>query len=186
MNEMDYKNHYEEISLSLKSFHASPLFKYDYDPFLYLESLVEMNKDIKDELYLNSLKILNDNYDLLSKRPLCPCHNDYQPSNLILNNNKVYILDLEFSGNNDYLFDIATFGNIDFNDSLNLLKIYNPNYSSEDVKVLTLWRIYVNTLWFLVASKKDKMGYSKKLKLDFKEIGYMFLNRNVDLLKSLN
>ena len=138
-----------------------------------------------DDLFVKSYKILKDHQEFLESRPMYPCHNDLQPSNLVYNNGEVFILDFEFAKNNDYLFDLATFGNLDFKDSLEIIKIYKPDYSVEELKALKLWRIAVNCIWYLIAMKKKELGYDKPLKMDFREVALFFLNHNEDIIKSL-
>ncbi len=187
LNQMDYKAYYANVSESFKKLHNSnKLFKYNYNPFKYIKYIEKLDDIEFNDLYYKSMDILNKNKKELEKRKLYPCHNDLQPTNLVLTeNNEIHILDFEFAKNNDYLFDIASFGNIDFNDSLNLIKIYNPNYTENDIKILKLWRIYINCLWYLVALKKELMGYSSILKLDFNEIAMYFLSKNKAIIETL-
>ena len=178
LNEIDYIKYLKEISISLKSLHSSPLFKYDYNPFNYLSYLENKVKLTLDDFYRDVKNILLSQKDFLESRKLYPSHNDFQPSNLVLNNeNKVIVLDLEFAANNDYTYDIATFGNLDFNSSLLLLKEYNPSYTIDDLKSLYLWRMFIDLQWYLVALWKSELGFDKLLKLDFKEIGHYFLDQ---------
>ena len=188
MNHLDYKKHYKEISDTFHKLHDSnKLFKYNYNPFEYIYSMKNLLSTELDPLFYESLSLLEKNKELLENRKLYPCHNDLQPSNLIYDkkNKHITILDFEFAKNNDYLFDIASFGNLDFNDSINLIKIYNPNYTDEDMLVLKLWRIFINAQWYLIALKKKELGYDKELKMDFKEVGLFFLNHNRDIIDSI-
>ena len=183
LNEIDYLSHIKEISSSLKSLHSSSLFGYDYKPFEYLDYLEKRVNIPLGDLFYEIEALIYSQKDFLSNRKLYPCHNDYQPSNLILNNdNKVIILDLEFAANNDFTYDIATFGNLDFNSSLALLKEYKPDYTKEDLKSLYLWRMFIDLQWYLIALWKYELGYNEKLKLDFQKIGFYFLNQAKPLM----
>ena len=126
LNLLEYKNHIKEAAESLKSFHLMNKFDYDYKPFDYLSKMEnEVEKNDLNELYNESKNVLLTKYSQLIKRPLCPCHNDAQPSNLVLgSDSKVHIIDLEFAANNDYLYDIATFGNLEFKYSFLLFNEY--------------------------------------------------------------
>lgn len=187
MNNMSYSRYYKEIAETFHKLHDSnKLFEYDYKPLEYLESMKNLLKLELNPLFYESMDLLNKNRTLLESRKLYPCHNDLQPSNLVMDsNNKITILDFEFAKNNDYLFDIATFGNLDFEDSINLIKYYDPNYTDEDIFVLKLWRICVNCIWYTIALKKKELGYDKKLKMDFNEVGLFFLNHNRDIIDSI-
>lgn len=189
LNSLDYKNYIKEVSNSLKSFHQMNKFDYDYKPFDYLTKMEnEVQKDDLNELYNESKNVLLTKRSQLINRELYPCHNDAQPSNLVLSDdNKVYIIDLEFAANNDYLYDIATFGNLEFKYSILLLNEYKKNHSKDELLYLILWRIFINMQWYLVAKEKYHLGYNEILNLDFNDIGYFFLNKNrelIDLIKN--
>lgn len=184
INYMDYLN---QISDSIKKIHNSKnLFSYDYKPFKFLDFMISGVKEEKDALYTRSIELLNKYREEMENRPLCPCSNDIQPSNLILGTDgKVYVLDFEFAGNNDYLFDLATFGNLNFTDAVELLKVYKPEYTREDLKLLYLWRIFISIQWYLVALKKFELGYNEKLGIDFQKTGLFFLNSVSPLLDAV-
>lgn len=186
LNEVDYIKYVKEIAVSLKSLHTSPLFNHNYNPFDYLDYLEKrINMELCD-YYYKAKELLNSYKEFLTSRKLYPCHNDYQPSNLVLNkNNNVIILDLEFAANNDFTYDIATFGNLDFSSSLVLLKEYNPLYTYEDLKSLYLWRIFIDLQWYLVALWKKELGFDDKLNLNFKDIAYYFLDQSKPLYDSV-
>ena len=186
MNKIKYQDYYKEISNSFHKLHDSgKLFKEDYKPFEFIEMNMKLLNIEFDELFVKSYEVLKMNQEFLESRPVVPCHNDLQPSNLVLNDDKVYILDFEFAKNNDYLFDLASFGNLDFNDSLNIIKIYKPDYTELELKALKLWRIAINCIWYLIAMKKKELGYDKPLKMDFREVALFFLNHNTDIINSL-
>ncbi len=186
LNELDYIKYIKEISTSLKALHNSPLFNHNYNPFDYLDYLEKrINMELSD-YYYEAKNLLNTYKEFLTNRKLYPCHNDYQPSNLVLDeNSNVIILDLEFAANNDFTYDIATFGNLDFNSSLVLLKEYNPSYTYDDLKSLYLWRIFIDLQWYLVALWKKELGFDSKLNLNFKDIAYYFLDQSKPLYDSV-
>ena len=186
LSEVDYIKYVKEIAVSLKSLHTSPLFNHNYNPFDYLDYLEKrINMELSD-YYYEAKELLNSYKEFLTSRKLYSCHNDYQPSNLVLDkNDDVIILDLEFAANNDFTYDIATFGNLDFNSSLVLLKEYNPSYTYEDLKSLYLWRIFIDLQWYLVALWKKELGFDDKLNLNFKDIAYYFLGQSKPLYDSV-
>lgn len=186
LNELDYIKYIKKIASSLKSLHQSSLFNHNYNPFDYLEYLEKrVNLELSDYFY-EAKELLNSYRVFLTNRKLYPCHNDYQPSNLILDkNNDVIIVDLEFAANNDFTYDIATFGNLDFNSSLLLLKEYSPSYTYEDLKSLYLWRIFIDLQWYLIALWKKELGFDEKLKLSFNDIAIYFLNQSKPLYESV-
>lgn len=105
------------------------------------------------------------------------CHGDGQKSNFIVTKDKLYIVDFEFSGNEDPIFDIAVFGNNNFDDALNLLPIYlNRKANKEEIDKLHFYRMQQALQWYSVASFKEESGMSTKLKIDFKAVALHYLN----------
>ena len=189
LNLLEYKNYIKEVADSFKSLHKINKFDYDYLPFDYLSKMEnEVEKDDLNDLYNESKSLLLTKYSQLVNRPLYPCHNDAQPSNLVLGKDgKVYIIDLEFAANHDYLYDIATFGNLEFKYSILLLNEYKKDHTKDELLFLILWRIFINMQWYLVAKQKYHLGYNEILNLDFNGISYFFLNKNrelIDLIKN--
>jgi len=187
MNTIEYGKYRNEIAKSFHKLHdETELLKENYEPFKFLDGLKNSLSQKFDDLFLESYNVLQKNKIFLENRPLCLCHNDLQPSNLVLNeNNEVFILDFEFAKNNDYLFDLATYGNLDFNESIELLKVYKKDYSNEEMKALKLWRIFVNCQWYLVALKKYELGFDEILNLDFRGISMFFLSKNREIIDAL-
>ncbi|NLB85094.1 MAG: phosphotransferase [Acholeplasmataceae bacterium] len=105
------------------------------------------------------------------------CHGDGQKSNFVVTKDKLYIVDFEFSGNEDPIFDIAVFGNNNFDDALNLLPIYlNRKANKEEIDKLHFYRMQQALQWYSVASFKEESGMSTKLKIDFKAVALHYLN----------
>lgn len=105
------------------------------------------------------------------------CHGDGQKSNFVVAKDKLYIVDFEFSGNEDPIFDIAVFGNNNFDDALNLLPIYlNRKANKEEIDKLHFYRMQQALQWYSVASFKEESGMSTKLKIDFKAVALHYLN----------
>lgn len=117
------------------------------------------------------------------------CHGDGQKSNFIVGKDQLYIVDFEFSGNEDPLFDLAVFGNNNFDDALNLLPIYlNRKATKEEINKLHFYRMQQALQWYSVASYKEEAGMSEKLKIDFKAVAIHYLNEaeeNYKILKEL-
>lgn len=187
MDKVNYKDYYLEIAKALKNLHnQSQLFSNNFNIFNRLDNLLSMAKGISlDPYFCVAFEKINAYRDIIEKRPLFPCHNDAQPSNLIMGDDKVSIIDFEFAGNNDYLFDIASFGNLDFNDSLCLLKEYKKDPTEEEIKLLTVYRILIDLQWYLVALIKEKQGKNKKLNLNFNDIAYYFLDASKEIINNI-
>ncbi len=179
---------YQKVSDTLKHLHKSGIvFDNDYDPLMRLQDYEnthvkdsEMYNDLKDEF----IKIYNDR---LKHKDLFPCHNDAQIANFILGNDgKYYLLDWEFAGNNDPIYDIASFGNKDFNQAIQLLYHYYPNHFLDDVLDLYAWRFFQCLQWYNVAQAKHDLGMSEKLNINFHDVALMYLDKASTLLSEYN
>lgn len=177
---------YDLVTNILKDLHNNVKFDNTNNPFdelLDLEKLAENNnKDyFKIKETLQNLKI-----NLLDKENYCACHCDCLPDNFVLDkDNNLYLLDWEFSENNDPIYDIACFGENDFNQALKLFDFYYPNPSINERQRLYYWRIYQNLKWFNLALYKHINGLSTVFKFDFKNISNYFIEASQEMLLEL-
>ena len=110
------------------------------------------------------------------------CHNDGQRSNIIKTpDDKYYLIDFEFMGNNDPIYDIATFGNGVVSEGRKLLDVYYDNNPSvEKIKRYYLWRIFISLQWYNVAITKHHRGEGEAHELNFMDIANHFLQNAKD------
>lgn len=131
---------------------------------------VEEYKDLKQKfivLFENNVKH-HINY---------PCHNDAQIANFIHSDeDKIFLLDWEFAGRNDFIYDIASFGNVDFNRAIALLHAYIEEPESDHFLRLYTWRMFQCLQWFNVASYKHETGMSEKLHVPFDKVSEKYIN----------
>lgn len=119
VRELDYHNP-KEVSQALammKTLHAANrLSKYDFDIWKKTEGFIKLLKECGkadfadfDELYKQMKKVhkqvLSDGF---SRKILCHC-DCYAPNFLLDNKNKMYLIDWEYSGNDDPANDLGTF-----------------------------------------------------------------------------
>ena len=161
----------------LEKLHSSKLMVEDYSPLKRLTYYESIN-DTLDPFYLELKEIWLEIYNgILSKVKLVPCHGDSQTSNFVFGNNKIYLMDWEFAGNNDPLYDVACFGNANFDDALALLKIYSDEPSQNQYQRLFGWRMFQCLQWHNVAAYKHKIGLSEELSLDFSFFAKAYLDK---------
>ncbi|MBO4667037.1 MAG: phosphotransferase, partial [Bacilli bacterium] len=148
---------YEKASELLKKVHNSNLKAVnDYNPFLRLENyekdLVELGFVIPKN-YINAKKDFLEFKEYLESQKKVLCHNDSQPSNFVLSNDgSLLIVDFEFTGNNDLIYDIACFANMELSDGEKLLEVYfDHNVKNDEYKRFYLWRSYQAFQWYNVA-----------------------------------
>lgn len=177
INEENYP--YQKIAELLKKIHYADIKECNaYKPFERLEeyenhiinlgfSHPSQYKKLHKYFYL--FKEYLENIDLVF------CHGDSQPSNFILNNEDLYIVDFEFVGLNDPIYDIACFSNIRMEDGLKLLEVYFNDVTKEQYLRFYLWRCYQAFQWYNVAMYKELTGLSLKLHIDFKKVSENYL-----------
>jgi len=115
---------------------------------------------------------------LLDQADKVICHNDSQISNIVLGQDKLYLLDWEFAGQNDPFYDVACVGNQDFTLAEKFLPIYlgREPERSEWVR-LYAWRAFQCLQWHNVALYKDLIGLSADLGVDFKMVAGAYLDK---------
>ena len=186
MSETDVVSYNAMSVAALKKIHGSDLKFKDYDAFgrldTYQNYCLEMNYVFPQE-YLDLRKKLEAIRASQTNVPKVPCHCDYQPTNLVISGEKLYVLDWEFAGMNDPFYDIACYGNAGFDKALALLETYvgrKPN--KDELQRLYFHRAFQCLQWYNVAIFKDRVGLSKDLNMDFNAVALFFLNMAKDLL----
>ncbi len=178
---------YDERSVeALKKLHDSGIEFADYDAFGRLDQYEQYCKDnglTHPEEYYVLRRKLDREYHRFADVPKVPCHCDYQPTNLVMSGERFYILDWEFAGMNDPIYDIACYGNAGFDKALSLLKAYvGGEPSSEEYKRLYFHRAFQCLQWYNVAMFKDSIGLSRDLNMDFVQVAKMFYGFAEELL----
>ena len=175
------KNNSINILSTLNDLHQYS-FNYDYKPFDRLNYYERLNNIIGVKLnqkYNDVKDVLLKYQEMLINRPKVFCHNDCQLSNFIGN----VLIDFEFCGNNDFLYDYACFGNNDLSISKELIMMDNNIVNkAEAIKIVELWYSLQALSWYNVALFKDKIGFSKQQNLDFVKIALMFYDKAKNLL----
>ena len=180
---------YNEMSVkALKKIHNSDLKFNDYNAFgrldTYQNYCIEMGFTHPQE-YLDLRNKLDELHKQYLSVAMVPCHCDYQPTNLVISGDKLYVLDWEFAGMNDPFYDIACYGNAGFDKALSLLEAYvGHKPTAEELKRLYFHRAFQCLQWYNVAIFKDRVGLSKDLNMDFNAVALFFFNMAKDLLDS--
>ena len=172
---------YQKVASLFKKLHSSKtLSKQDYNPFVRFEKEYEFEaKQYQEKLdpeYVKLRDFLFRNRSYLESQQKVLCHNDGQKSNIVRSKNDEYFLiDFEFVGNNDPIYDIATFGNGLVVEGRKLLDYYYSKPSVDEIKRYYLWRIYVSLQWYNVAIVKHYRGEGKAHGFDFLAVASFFL-----------
>lgn len=189
LNPLDYL---KDVAIVLHTVHESGLRSdYDYNPLkrlqLYEEHTYEYDYDHTPRYYelKDRFLALKDTY--MDPENLTLCHGDSQISNFVVTPEKeVRLMDWEFTGNNDPFYDIACFGNNDFNHALALLPVYlGREATREEQNKLYFFRSFQCLQWHNVALYKEFIGLSIELGVDFDFVANLYLDKAEKFLDSI-
>lgn len=165
------------VSDTLKKLHQSNLTFNSYNHLQRLDNYEQLVNNI-DQEYIeiknNWLQLFNN---FLINFVNYPTHGDSQISNWLVTNQQLYLLDWEFSAQNDFIYDICCFGNNDFDQALKLLTVYIDNPTKEHYIRLYGWKVYQSLQWYLVASYKANLKDYQSSGLDFNSIKNNYLDK---------
>lgn len=181
----------EEVAKVLRVLHESGLkARDDYRPYERLnlyEKLVTEFSYQHEEKYFELKEVFLSQREFLDQFPKVICHNDSQISNMVVEADQTYLLDWEFTGNNDPMYDVACVGNKDFELALKFLPIYlGREPKAQEFRRLYLWRAFQCLQWHNVALYKDLIGLSQDLQLDFKLIASAYLTKAEQFLTQVD
>ncbi len=183
LSSVNFHPYLNEISNTLKKLHQLP-----FNPSIYPNLIKKLN------LYESYTNLTIPQYLMLKDwwietyqknrmyQSLVFCHNDIQQANILIGEDQIYLLDFEYAGPNEFYYDIASFGNQNFDDALELLDVYLGRKANEDEQnIVRFYRIYQALMWHQVALKKEMIGLSQELNINFKSIASQFLELAMSL-----
>lgn len=111
------------------------------------------------------------------------CHNDTVPENFIKNNSRIYLIDWEYSGMNDPMWDVAAYllecGFSQDEEELFLNIYFDENINSANRTKILIYKIYQDFLWSIWANIKKVNG------VDYGDYGIKRYNRAKTNLKKI-
>lgn len=181
---------YQKVAQLLKKLHDSPIkAKEDYGPFDRFNNYEkEANAYVidQDEKYLLLRNYLFSYQQFLKKQEKVLSHNDAQRSNIVLgDDNKYYLIDFEFVGNNDPIYDIAAFANGEVKEGYQVLLETYQNPSEEEILRFYLWRIFLSLQWYNVALVKHYRGEGKTHHIDFLGVAKHFIDNAFEAYQNI-
>ncbi|SHH26643.1 phosphotransferase [Clostridium grantii] len=141
-NTFDVFNLIEKYETLLENYNGN-----NYDDYHLIKEYVMETKPLLDAMQITKV----------------PCHNDTVPENFIKSgDNKIYLIDWEYSGMNDPIWDLAAHSlECDFSEDHEelFLKIYFENKIDKDIKIrLLINKILQDFLWSLWTNIKEAKG----------------------------
>lgn len=178
----DNPKYINDVVLLLKKIHN---IKGEFNTFDYELLTYEAYND--GYVYPLKYQLLKDKYLELKNQVRIElkafCHNDFNPSNIILGD-QLYAIDFELSGINDPFYDIASFGTFEkFYNSIKLLEAYlGHNPSQMEIGKLYVIRIFQLLRWYSIAIFKSRCEEYNQT-LDFKQMANRILEITEILMK---
>ncbi len=190
LSDTDIESYNDMSVAALKKIHGSDLRFHDYNAFGRLSDDERYCREMgftHPKEYLELRQKLESMRQAHSQVKQVPCHCDYQPTNLVINGDKLYVLDWEFAGMNDPFYDIACYGNAGFDKALSLLKAYvGHEPTREELQRLYFHRCFQCLQWYNVAIFKDRVGLSQDLNMDFNQVAAFFFDQAKSLAEQYN
>lgn len=187
MSETDVVSYNDMSVAALKKLHGSDLQLKDYNAFGRLDDDERYCREkgfVHPEAYHQLRARLDEMRQMYKQVALVPCHCDYQPTNLVISGDKLYVLDWEFAGMNDPFYDIACYGNAGLDKALSLLAAYvGHEPTADELRRMFFHRAFQCLQWYNVAIFKDLVGLSKDLNMDFNQVALMFLGMTQELIE---
>lgn len=174
---LEYKDHLDAVVDTLKKLHQSDIEGVvDYGLINRL-SLYESYTNQRTPMYQSLKSFWIEKYQKEYEHNIKVfCHNDAQRSNIVIGQDRLYLLDWEYAGLNEFYYDIASFGNVDFNDALILLDHYLGRKATlEEQNHVRFYRMFQTLQWHQVALYKHNIGLGEKIQVDFMGLALKYL-----------
>ena len=191
LHELNPLDHLEQAARVLHKIHESgKKSDYDYDPLgrlkLYESYTLEYGFTHSERYLKLKEKFLSYKDKYMIESNLVLAHGDSQVSNFVVTSSELKLMDWEFTGNNDPYYDIACFGNSDFDHALALLPVYlGKQPTTEDYNRLYFYRAFQCLQWHNVALYKEFIGLSVDLGVDFMFVSNLYLDKTEKFLSNI-
>jgi len=156
---MRQRENYVKVARLLKAVHTSPVeFTNEFDVFRLIDTYENIVHRLKGRFYPDYAAVRREVFSF-KEELLCldtvPCHNDLVPENIIEYGEKICLLDWEYSGMNDPLWDIAgVFAESDFLHEQQedfLVEYFAGSVPYDAMHKIELYRIVMDFLWSIWA-----------------------------------
>lgn len=160
------------IAQSIHQLHSGPRFKTDFNMFRLTEFYLKIADQYKVTIpsgYPERLSTIQQIEHALSVNPLLtvPCNNDLLAENYLYDGEKMWLIDYEYSGNNDPCFDLGnTCQELEYDEAriLELCERYFGQAYPDKVARMKLFMIMSDVGWALWAAIQQKIS---KIDYDF-------------------
>ena len=174
---------------AVKALHSGDRFWRDFDMFCLIEHYQEVVRDRKLVLpagysdYRKHIQAIGQALTFYREK-LVPCHNDLTPENVLDDGNRIFLLDFDYSGNNDPCFDLGSISaEAGYNDAQvrDLASAYYGLASEQILARIHLHSILGDVGWSLWSVIQTEIS---EIDFDFIEYGLKRWNRAVERMES--
>jgi thiamine kinase-like enzyme len=156
----DVANNLPRIAKSVKKLHSAPKFVSDFDMFViqqnYLKIVQERNFRLPDNYlaFSSNLSQMKQALAVLDEGKVA-CNNDLLAANFIDDGHQIWLIDYEYSGNNDACFELGNIyseSSLSFEQLTELVDAYYGKHRPEKVARAWLFALLARYGWTLWAS----------------------------------
>jgi len=161
-------NEIERLVENIKCLHSARPFLKNFNMFdriiSYQNILNKYGLSPKINKYVNHVKSLQNKL-YLPNHKLVPCHNDLLSENIINKDNKIFIIDFDYSGNNDPCFELGNLSvemEYDDNQISELVKSYYGEVNENVLFRVNLQGVVSDigwSLWSYVQAKNSNLNF---------------------------
>jgi thiamine kinase-like enzyme len=172
----DVANNLTRVASSVRQLHNGPKFVSEFDMFViqqhYLKIVTEQGFRMPENYleYLKPLELMKDAINVINL-PKVACNNDLLAANFIDDGEKIWIIDYEYSGNNDPCFELGNIyseSNLTYQQLIELVDAYFGSHRPEMIARAWLFALLARYGWTLWAAIQDGIS---ELDFDFWEWG---------------
>ena len=178
-----------QLIKTIKALHNTKPFLQNFDMFKLIDYYLRLLKRRKIELpkFIDKYSKTIDSLGkilALYRNHLVPCHNDIVPENIINSHHKIYLVDFDYSGNNDFCFELGNLSvEMGYNENqINQLVKYYCGTIQEKILSRVLLQSIVSdigwSLWGYLQARISNLDY------DFKKYASIRWERAVNKLES--
>lgn len=143
-----YPDKIERCARLMKKLHSLPCVDFSFDP---IENLLLYKNKVKNPIHdLSKYEKIAMEVKTFHNTPVL-CHNDFVSGNIMYGKNRDYLIDYEYAGRNDPLFDVMSFlsENQIFDKELRE-RFYHEYFKEMNDTIyheLHIWEVFQNVLW---------------------------------------
>lgn len=162
----DVANNLPRIAKSVKKLHSAPKFVSDFDMFViqqnYLKIVQERNFRLPDNYltFSSNLSQMKQALAVLNEGKVA-CNNDLLAANFIDDGNQIWLIDYEYSGNNDACFELGNIyseSSLSYDQLTELVDAYYGKHRPEKVARAWLFALLARYGWTLWASIQNAIS----------------------------